>query len=89
VTTAEKKLIQDTHDTVIQLKTIIIGNGVAGLSERVRCNSDFIARIKDLPKIMKDQQKKIDKHDHLYSKMIGGGAVLIVIAQLVMKVLKF
>ena len=92
---AEKKLLQETHDSIIQLKaqfeTIIIGNGVKGLAKTVRENSDFIAKIKDLPKLIEKNSEKIEvqekRFDKVYYKIIGGGVVFIAVVELIAKLI--
>jgi len=93
MTAADKKLLQETHDSIIELKTqfrtIIIGNGVTGLAEKVKGNSDFIAKIKDLPKIIDNHGIKIasqeKRFDKAYYKLIGGGVVAVAAAELIFK----
>jgi len=95
VNVAEKKLLQETHDSIIQLKaqfeTIIIGNGVKGLAKTVRENSDFIAKIKDLPQIIKEHDIKIgsnrERFNKAYYKIIGGGIVIVAVMELVAKLI--
>ena len=77
MTQAEKKLLQDTHDGIVELKTkfetIIIGNGVKGLACQVTDNRKAITK----------QKEKFDK---VYYKLIGGGVVIIAIAEVIAKV---
>jgi len=91
MTAAEKKLLQETHDSIIKLKTIIIGNGVTGLAEKVHCNSDFIAKIIDLPKQIENNRKAIneqkERYDKTYYKLVGGGIVVVAIAEVISKIL--
>ena len=91
MTVAEKKLLQDTHDSIIRLTTIIIGNGVPGIAERVKENSDFIAKIKDLPKLIEKNSEKIavqeKRFDKVYYKIIGGGVVFIAVVELIAKLI--
>ncbi len=52
-------MMQEIHDTVIQLKTIIIGNGIKGMAEMVQEHEIHI-------NLTSEDHKKINRHEKLY-----------------------
>jgi len=81
MTAAERRVMNEIHETVIQLKTIIIGNGIKGMAAQVADNTNYIHGIKE-------DHDKVVRHDKLYYKAVGALLAFSVITNIILFLFK-